>query len=394
MKKRGLKAAVVVGILAFIGLGLSNCGELDKILKDIVRQTSVPGVYVGIVTFGNEVRDITDYYPVYLGSYAYWDENGDTQYGYGADDLKAVLDKYTRAGNDGTKLYYAINKTLDNIKNKEAAFPNSLDAVYMITFTDGLDEGSAAAAGDDTEAEYKTATEERIKSFTVRSKNITAYSVGLAATDKTAPDSDDFAEALKGLAGGEDSNKTIITDGYDKLAEELATKATSLDITTTTSAITFTSAAYANRDIVRWTFDDAASGGDSTSWIEGTIAKSGNNYVFEDMKASAGVTARVELTYRPSTSQVTVRIFNATGVTFNKDFFKQWKKKGNAYQASYEYSSGTATQNQETEKKSVIIYLLLDNSRSISDGDINKVRAAAKAFIDALDKKGNPISYQ
>jgi len=77
--------------------------------------------------------------------------------------------------------------------------------------------------------------------------------------------------------------------------------------------------------------------------------------------------------------------FNLNSGSINKDYIQQWYKAKDAttWQRNSEYEQGNTT-TTDVEKHSAIIYLVLDSSKSLSSSDVNKVRNAAKDFIDTL----------
>ena len=90
------------------------------------------GVYVGIISFDENARELTANGPVLLNA-------------AGVSSLKNILDTdYMRADDIGTDLYYGVHKALADLKSQELILPINLERVYVVTFTDGLDQSSYA----------------------------------------------------------------------------------------------------------------------------------------------------------------------------------------------------------------------------------------------------------
>lgn len=83
---------------------------------------------------------------------------------------------------DGTLLYYAVDYALDMMKSK--TYDTPLTSVNLITFTDGLDQGSLMMNESySTEEQYLNALSSKIQTTRVKGLPLTAYSIGLRGSD-------------------------------------------------------------------------------------------------------------------------------------------------------------------------------------------------------------------
>ena len=85
---------------------------------------------------------------------------------------------------DGTLLYYAVDDALDMLE--AYSFPTVLGSVNLVTFTDGLDQGSLMMnPAYTTDQQYLNSVSQRISDMKVRGLPLTAYSLGLRGSDVT-----------------------------------------------------------------------------------------------------------------------------------------------------------------------------------------------------------------
>lgn len=103
---------------------------------------------------------------------------------------------------NATLLYYAVDQSITTLAN--AKLPDNVGKVVLITFTDGLDQGSLAMEpqhrNSRTYAEYLSG---RIASTTVKGQPIDAYTIGLQSDDVS--DEDLFMYNLRALASKEEN---------------------------------------------------------------------------------------------------------------------------------------------------------------------------------------------
>ena len=121
------------------------------------------GLYLGIVGFNSEL------YTMPLGLL-----NQDTK-----REFVNFVDGL--AMQNGTILYHAVNTGLNSLA--AAKIPENLINVSVVTFTDGLDQGSYILSSYNSGSEYLTAVNSRINNELIGGTNISAYSIGVRGSD-------------------------------------------------------------------------------------------------------------------------------------------------------------------------------------------------------------------
>jgi hypothetical protein len=346
-------------------------------------------VYIGIISFAGTATDVTGGVPVFL------DSAGKTSL------LNKLNSDYAISSQAGTALFYAVHKALANLKSRDTRYPANLDSVNVITFTDGLDNGSTGISAAtpieertfNSDNEYTTYLNGEIASRTIAGKSITAYSVGVTGND--VADITKFENDLAKIAST--GNSQSLTD-FGNLQATFQTIADSLQITHTSTTFTMKTTLLASGAKVRMTFDvtgtsaeDAAA---ASKYIEGAITRTGTGsnmtYTF------SGITYAGGLDSDQGAGPITGAIngpevnFTFTGVSgydpsVDEAKAKQWTQSPNttAWQVNSEYDVGGATDTR-IERRSSIIYLVLDSSRSLNTTQIGQIRNAAINFIESL----------
>jgi formylglycine-generating enzyme required for sulfatase activity len=347
------------------------------------------GVYVGIMTFGPYVENKT-------GGLVYLDDTG-------YYNLTRLLDtSYGRSTAQGTSLYYAVHNAIANLTASAANFPTDLSSIGIITFTDGLDNNSTSAGLASVEGQnfaltedYATYSRGEIANRTIAGNPIMAFSVGVRGNDVI--NADEFTATLKTLASDERNFSEI---DYAQLNEKLAEIAAALTETFTEATFAFTTPSYQDGTIVRLTFDvpegvmDTEAAGKSQNYLEGTVSRQSGWYELIGLSYGGEIDSTI-----PASSNVggalngtEVRyIFpNFSGYDPLKNTVRQWFKAndGEAWRINSEFSAGKSTSLDET-RKSAAIYLILDSSTSLRDGDLRTIREAAKEFLETLIGKAS-----
>jgi hypothetical protein len=162
--------------------------------QDSPAPANKTGVYVGIISFDTELHYLTPRdSPILL----------DTD---GLEQFNKILDTgYKRATRDGTLLFYGVHQTLADLTANAKKYPN-LDSVYLLTFTDGLDNRSTGRTlspieGQDFRgkktSDYQGYVKGQIDKRRVAGQKITAFSVGVRGS---AQDPAKFKDSLASLA--------------------------------------------------------------------------------------------------------------------------------------------------------------------------------------------------
>ena len=161
----------VVCCLGFISCKGLNEPDNPNVNKDFVY--SKTGMYVGITGFS----DAINFY-------------GSDEYRYkilsNAKPYESFIDGLSMG--DATVLYYAVDNNLSYLE--KCAFPDDVSSVSIITFTDGLDQGSRALDKQDQNNSYTAnsksyveAIAEKLQRIKVNNLPINAYAIGVRGSD-------------------------------------------------------------------------------------------------------------------------------------------------------------------------------------------------------------------
>ena len=233
----------------------------------VFRPEEEPLVYLGIVGFNQEL---------YEKPFGILDKNK-------ADDYKTFVSNLTRK--DGTLLYYGVDHALDMLESK--AFPSQVASVNLITFTDGLDQGSLMMNSNyTTEEQYLNAISDRIKNIRVKGLPLTAYSLGLRGSDVT--DYNQFQKNLQQLASSSDkalevNSMSAVRDCLQSISEQIVSVSNK-------QTISLKIPGQSNGTLIRFTFD-GYSPTNSTLFIEGTFNlsdRSLRDVTYHGLKAESG----------------------------------------------------------------------------------------------------------
>jgi hypothetical protein len=353
------------------------------------------GIYIGIISFAPDAVDLTNGTPILL------DASGR------ASLIDKLNSEYVFSLENGTALFYGVHKALANLISI-STYPDKLDFVNVITFTDGLDMGSAGAADlnpienlrPSRWSEYAAYVDGEIDTRTIGGVPITAYSVGVRGGDVDIDNIGLFQNNLKMIASeGKDQELTDFSD----LQTTFTGIADSLQVVRSNTNFTMKTALLDPDTRVRMTFDvsgtassDAAG---SSKYLEGVISTTGIGedriYTFGDITYGGGLDSTEGAGPINGVRVNRAVNFMFTGMSgYDPDtdasLAKQWTKEPDStvWQVTSEYSIDGATDVQ-IDKRSALIYLVLDSSRSLKDDETNidytvQVRSAAIDFINTL----------
>jgi hypothetical protein len=347
------------------------------------------GIYLGIIKFAGDAEAIN------LDNYS-TSSNSDSPVlldSSSRDQINNSFDNgYRIAPQPGTAIYYAVHKALANLKSSESRLPDNPDSVYLITFTDGLDNASAGQSRlspienkpFDTTADYVTFVKSEIASRKINGKGITAYSIGVKGSDVT--DNSGFTTSLQNIATSPDKSKELtnfsdVQSTFDEIAEGLIQG----------SNFTLTTTLLDSGTKVRMTFDitssnpTSADAAASVKYIEGTVIASGNNYTFTNITYGEGISSDAgtgPITGTISGTTVKFLFRNITGYNYSADGYKTkqwlWNSGTSSWQINSEYTT------EKADFGNTVIYLVLDCSTSMSWENINNIRLYVKSFIQKI----------
>jgi hypothetical protein len=352
------------------------------------------GVYIGVISFAGGVTAITP-----AGGQS--SKNDSTLYYLdqsGKSDLNNRLNsRYNQSTEGGTALYYAVHKALANLTEAEPVFSNdAVQSINLITFTDGLDNGSFGASNTNPidgksgviSTEYAAYIKEQIGSRTIGGVPITAYSIGVQGSD--VQDVAAFNTTLSSIASA-DGNVSTLTS-IDELHDKFTEIASSVNID---SAVNFRMVTTQNDPgtVIRMTFDNAANAEAATRYIDGTLAydSATGRWSLTNIQYSSSLASESGAEIRGVVSGDTVSFTfkEISGYDPRTDTAKQWTKApgSSSWQINSEYSaSGSA----DTTVDTMFVYLVLDASTSLNSSQITQIRTAVNSFIDTLYDRTHP----
>jgi len=329
------------------------------------------GLYLGIVGFNSEL------YTMPLGLL-----NQNTK-----GNFEKFVDNLSMQ--NGTILYHAVHTGLSDLAH--AKIPDNLINVSVVTFTDGLDQGSYVLGGYNSGTDYLNDVNTSIMNGLVGGQNISAYSIGVRGSDVS--DIEAFRNNLNKLSNDPENNVFEVND-MNEASEKFAQIAQQLYNQSTFYNVTLKLPAQEPNTRIRFTFDNVNNDANTSQrYIEGTyIRNNGEGQLtdihYEGMECQSG--------YTVTASSVGIfdvfsfrNLTDAEGHQVGTDYVKQWNLLEPSLQWQYN-SEFTPSGNTEivNEYKSAMIMLVLDCSSSLGNDFVN-MKIAAKSFIETLSGNYN-----
>ena len=283
-----------------------------------------------------------------------------------------------------TVLYYAVDKALDKLTS--TPLPNNLRNVSIVTFTDGLDQGSLPMINYDpyvSKAEYRAYLDTRIKSTAVQGVSLSAYTIGIRGGDVT--NVEEFHNNLVSLASPEENamevtNMSDVNNRFQKIAEQLT------DITQT-QTISIKFPMLDDGQVYRFTFDNVSNANSSKCYIEGTLNVRNNtlnNVRYVGLTCSSGTSIQ-GTRYGINISFDFVDLKDANGNKLSLTYVNEYYQDGSYWQVNSEFDKDDDIE-VTVERSSAAIMLVLDCSSSLLSGSdrFTEMKTHAKAFIETL----------
>lgn len=330
------------------------------------------GVYLGITGFNQTLYS----YPVLQLSES------------SVDGFYNFIDGLTMK--NGTLLYYSVDQAINAMQASK--LPSDITSAAIVTFTDGLDQGSMMKdVPYDNDMEYLDALNRRIKNETVSGQPITAYSIGIRGKDVS--DINMFRTNLTKLASStenamEVSSMAEVNAKFKEIAEQLS-KSNYIQ------TINLKMPGISNGTRVRFTFDNVATADKSKLYIEGTFNLKDRS--LEDVKY-VGLSSTSGSTIKGVVEDIFVNfkfegVHTENNILIKSEYTDEWTfiTSNSSWQINSEFDK---TENSDiiTELSSAVIMLVLDCSSSLAD-DFVKAQSNAKDFIKTLyDAYGNEPS--
>ena len=329
-----------------------------------------PGVYMGIIGFNQQL---------YTKPITKLDARNRQEY---YDFIESLTPKY------GTLLYWATDNALAMLEN--APTPSNFQDVVLITFTDGLDQGSLMMNSNfTTERQYLNSLKQRI-SGKIKNKPLKAYSVGLKGIDVV--DELLFADNITGMASN--TGKACVISNILALSAQFAEVAEVVNSERYVQDLSFRVPGMGNGTRVRFTFDQGEMGDATMSqhYIEGTFRlsdRSLQNVRYVGLSSSSGSTVQGV----QDGIFVTFKFLNTKsgGAILPTEHIKQWTYVPHldTWQRNSEFSP-IENLLADITTNGVLIMLDLDCSSSLGS-DFVKMQVAAEAFVKLLtDVMKNP----
>lgn len=329
--------------------------------------TSQKGLYVGIIGFND---DITSFKLTLLNSSS-------------KDNMKSFVNNFTM--DDGTILYHAVNEALDRIE--AVTPPEDLLNVSIVTFTDGLDQGSYMLNDNYNSGDaYLNAVSNRIRTTSIGENMIpvSAYSIGIRSADVNE---NSFRTSLEKLSSNPRENVFLVDSMaevgqiFGDIAQDLYHQSASWDVT-------LKAPAPENRTRIRFTFDNVDHAEESERYIEGVFLNNNGTCIFSDV-TYVGLLDCGSIIY-PTIEGIHINftfsdLYTTSGEQVYTSNTKMWKwdETVSEWANNSEFTpSGNIV--IEEEFKSAIIMLVLDCSSSLGS-DFQSVKSAACQFIETLN---------
>ena len=358
---------VLGALLLCAGVMFASCdkGSLDD--EGLAGQNG-SGVYLGVIGFNQQL------YPY---------------------DISKLNDVTTRACEgfidklamkNGTILYYSVDQAINMMQKEARKFTNPLSTAAIVTFTDGLDQGSIMMGGSsfDNNTDYLNYLNRRIKNETVAGSRITAYSIGVPGRD--VADVESFRNNLSKLASSED--KAIEVSNMDEVNSEFKEIASQLSSSAVLQTINLTIPGVSDGTKIRFTFDKASSANSSSVYIEGTYnfsSRSLSNVKYVGVSSTSGSVVYGKQEAGSIFVKFSFEGFQTdSGMTISSQNIDEWLyvPASQIWQINSEFDKNENTE-IVIEQSSALIMLVLDCSSSLA-ADFVKAQKNAKDFVKTL----------
>ena len=334
----------------------------DEVDSITVVNDADPWSYMGIVGFNSEL------YKKDLGILAKST----------AGNFKSFVNSLTRK--DGTLLYYAVDNAIDMIDDEDIVTP--LRSINLVTFTDGLDQGSIMMNSNySSSKEYLEAMSQIVRRGSYYGLPVNAYAVGLRGNDVS--DVTTFRDNLALLASSSDKSFEVSSvSELQTMFQDIANQIISVN-TRQTMSLRIPGIDTGTR--IRFVFD-GQSAESSELYIEGTFNLSDRtfrNVTYHGMKSRSGKVVQgtqdgifVTFTFlglqREEAGQ--------TVPTTVRHYYML--PSSSTWQLNSEFTPDNNTQRTVSHSGTVVV-LVLDCSSSLGS-DFAKVQTYANTFIDMI----------
>lgn len=351
---------------------VDNLGRIDnfKISGEPIKS----GVYLGVIAFSD------DFQLKPIG-----DLNSATKSAY-----QSFVSSQTMKGS--THLYYAVENAIKQLK--EIELPEDLVSVSLVTFTDGLDDGSLfmTSSGYTSNDEYLTELNNQIKNTKISNLDINAYAIGF--DEGFVVDMDLFNKNLRMLSSKEENATTVksIKDVENSLKEI----SDQIHQENHFSSVSVIINGKENGTILRVTLDGTTAAA-SKKYIEGTFNfadQSLLNVKYVGVTSESGSTVPYDTRIGNSKFQYIFEdVKTLDGSTIDPKNINFWTyiPSSGLWQETNEGDTGSEPE-VETLKKSAVVVFVLDCSSSLSN-NFTELKTYANNFISTLAGYGNDEAF-
>ena len=342
-------------------------GYSDSAVGTISGSDMESGVYLGINAFNYQL------YP-----YAIQKISDNTVDGYYAF-INSLSPK------NGTILCYAVDKAITTLQSVE--LPSNTTSAYVVTFTDGLDQGSVMMDVPFTdENAYLDALKSRIDSETASGLPIKAFSVGIRGNDvQNSAEIQLFSSSLKKLASYPSDEYSYEVTEMNQVKEKFVDIAEKISTSNYIQTINLRMPGTSDGSLIRFTFDNVGNAANSKVYIEGTFnlsARSLENVRYVGLTSTSGDEIKgiqdgifVTFTFE--------NVHTSTNTLIDQDKIYEWRSLGSdTWQRNSEFDP-SENANIVTTRNSAVIMFVLDCSSSLAN-DFYRVQSYAKEFVRIL----------
>lgn len=344
----------------------------DNIDSGVTEWTDVPsssgtesGFYLGILGFNQN-----------LNSYPVTHLNGES-----INSFNSFIDSMEMK--NGTLLYYSVDNAITTFQN--TMLPEDVFNIAIVTFTDGLDQGSLMMNFDYyTDEEYLDAVNNRLITEKVSGQSISAYSIGIKGSDVT--DEEKFTNNLQKLASSSENAYEVLN--MSEMHEKFQEIADKLDENSYVQKMSVCIPGQANGTKVRFTFDNVSDASLSQLYVEGVFnlrERSLEQVEYVGFTSTSGTVVKGEVDGIFVTFTFD-GVRTPENVLVAQEYIKHWNYVASTslWQVNSEFDNAENF-SIVNEKKSAAIMLVLDCSSSLGD-QFENMKGHAKSFVYSLYK--------
>ncbi len=292
--------------------------------------------------------------------------------------------------NNGTLLYNAVDEALNNIE--DASVPSNLNNLIIITFTDGLDQGSLMFTDKyRDESQYSDALYSRIISTQKNGAQLQALSIGLKGADVT--NYERFSTNLRNLSS-EEKNVTEVNSMREVKAKlgEIADSLIKVSFDFKQN-LKITMPGVGDGTRVRFVLDGSLNPDESNLYIEGTFCLAERS--LKDLLYK-GLTCEIPYELQASLVDGAFVTFNFEGLrtyygAIDKANIKEFTKSGDFWQINSEFvPSNNSETTANVTQNNALVMLVIDCSSSLQD-DFDGLKMAVTDFVAKLSQWNDPL---